>query len=378
MNPQSATQSAASGIPTNVSQGCSTFLTTLDSNAAINGCLNSLIDATSDFDPTNSNSSTPSTGAVTTTLNNICAASFNQCDESTIRGMLANFYTACSTDMLGTNGDGSNGNKNVIDIYDVLYLISPLKSAICTKSGNQYCVNVISQHDSGSNSASSSVAAADSGNGNGSDSTTSQTVAAASSQGGSSSPAAASSSSSSSASSSHSVSTSTSSRASAASPSASAHAKRTAPYPVSSLYKRSTNVLARRDQNTLDTIAPEAAQYNTIGLPYLFITPNLTQAELCTPCTSSVVGSYISFESITPYALGIANSPMLSGQVTLWNKIKSTCPQDFTTGLLNNATGSSSSSEDNASAAFRGVQFGALSQFVGAAVVALLGGTMLF
>lgn len=252
--------------------------------------------------------------------------------------MLANFYTACSTDMLGTNGDGSNGNKNVIDIYDVLYLISPLKNAICTKSGNQYCVDVISQQESSSSSASSSVAA-DSG---------------------------------SSVSSSHSVSTS----ASAPSASASTHAKRSPSYPVSSLYKRST--VFARDQDTLDTIAPEAAQYNTIGLPYLFITPNLTATELCTPCTSSVVGSYISFESITPYALGIANSPMLSGQVTLWNKIKSTCPQDFTTGLLTNATASTSTSEDNTAAAFRGAQFGPISQFFGAAVVALLGGTMLF
>ena len=110
--------------------------------------------------------STPSASSATTTLNTICAPSFDQCDESTIRGMLANFYTACSTDMLGTNGDGSNGNKNVIDIYDVLYLINPLKNAICTKSGNQYCVDVISLQDS-SNGSSSSTAAADSGNNNG-------------------------------------------------------------------------------------------------------------------------------------------------------------------------------------------------------------------
>jgi hypothetical protein len=66
---------------------------------------------------------------------------------------------------------------------------------------------------------------------------------------------------------------------------------------------------------------------------------------------------------------------MLSGQVTLWNKIKSTCPQDFTTGLLNNATAQASTAEDNTGGAFRG---GAVSKFVGGAVVALLGGAFLF
>jgi cobalamin biosynthesis Mg chelatase CobN len=292
--------------------------------------------------------------------------------------------------MLGTNGDRSNGNKNVIDIYDVLYLISPLKNAICTKSGNQYCVDVISIQDS-SNGSSSSTAAADSGNnngngngnGNGNNNSTpasSQTNnAPASSQSGSSSSASASSASpSTTSSSSHSTTATTSSTSSAASASSSSHAKRSLAYPASSLYKRNNNVFAR-DQDTLGSIAPEAAQYNTIGLPYLFITPNLTATELCTPCTSSVVGSYITFESITPYALGIANSPMLSGQVTLWNKIKSTCPQDFTAGLLNNATAQASTAEDNTGGASRGVQVGgAVSKFVGGVVVALLGGAFFF
>ena len=95
---QNATQSAASGIPTNILQGWSIFLTTLDTDATINGCLNSLINATPDFDPSTLNGSTPSASSITTTLDTICAPSFDECDELTFRGMLANFYTACSTE----------------------------------------------------------------------------------------------------------------------------------------------------------------------------------------------------------------------------------------------------------------------------------------
>jgi hypothetical protein len=255
--------------------------------------------------------------------------------------LLADFYTACSTEL-------GNGNQPVIDIYDVLYLIVPLKNAVCSKNNGAYCATTMTHSSSSNNSGSSSAPA------QGNDSAAaspSDTNAPASSQPAASSSAA--------------PSGSASGSASSSAPSASAtHAKRAA------------NIVPRGegDQQTIDTFAPHAASYNNNGLPYLFLTPNITdQAQLCSPCTSKVIGSYISFESITPYAIGIANSPTLSGQVTLWNHIKEVCPTDFTSGLLTNATTSTSSTNsDDSSDALATLNLGA-GKVVGAIVTAMVG-----
>jgi len=332
---QSASQSAASSIPSTSTPGCSGFLTQLDANPTINTCLSSLIDATSDFGP----GTTASASSATSALDHICSGSVG-CDSTTVRSLLADFYTACSTEL-------GNGNQPVIDIYDVLYLIVPLKNAVCTKNNGAYCATTMTHSSSSNNSGSSSAPA------QGNDSAAaspSDTNTPASSQPAASSSAAPSS-----------LTTSSGS----ATPSASAtHAKRAA------------NIVPRGegDQQTIDTFAPHAASYNNNGLPYLFLTPNITdQAQLCSPCTSKVIGSYISFESITPYAIGIANSPTLSGQVTLWNHIKEVCPTDFTSGLLTNATTSTSSTNsDDSSDALATLNLGA-GKIVGAIVTAMVG-----
>lgn len=375
---QSSTQSAATGIPTNVSQACSSFLDTLNGDTNINSCLAKLVDATSDFNPSSSNGA--SAASITSVLSTICASSFTACDSSVIRGRLADFYGACQADMLGTNGDGSNGNQSLIDIYDVLYILTPLKNAICAKDGGQYCINKIASGSTGSDGgASSTPGATDNGAGQSSPAPSdnnSGSAAPASGSGSSSAPATTSPAASNTGSASHTGTQTGSGSASAASPSAT-HARRAGAggFPVNSLYRRADNTTS---QETLGGIAPEAAQYNSIGLPYLFLTPNMTQAELCTTCTSEVVGAYINFETITPYALGIANSPMLSGQIALWNKIK-TCPGNFASQLLNNATSSMTGPApgDSTDAAFAGASLGAV-QVVGATLVALVGSMMLF
>jgi hypothetical protein len=268
--------------------------------------------------------------------------------------------------MLGAAGDGSNGNQGVIDIYDVLYLLTPLKGAICTKDNGQFCVTTMSHNgssngntSSGSNNGGSSDTPA--ANGSESSAAASDSNAPASSQAPSSSAA-----------------PSSSGSASSTAPSASATHARRAISPKA-LYKRTEKLIAARgegDQDTIGDIAPDASTYNTQGLPYLFITPNITDtAQLCTPCVSKVIGSYISFESITPYALGIPHSPMLSGQVALWDHIKTTCPTDFTSGLLTNATASvtNTGGNDDSSDALTSARLGGFTSLVGAAVVAVVG-----
>lgn len=372
---QSTTQSAASGIPTNVSQACNSFLQTLNTDPSINTCLEKLVDATADFNPSSSTGAA-SASSVTTVLNNICDSHFTACDSSVIRGRLADFYGACQSDMLGSAGDGSNGNRDLIDIYDVLYLLTPLKNAICSKDGSEYCINKIASNEYVSSAAGSSTPGA-TDNGAQSSPAASVTNAAASGSG-SSTGATTTGTSTGAASNTGSASHTTSSTGSAASPSAT-HARRAGAggFPASSLYRRADNTTS---QETLGGIAPEAAQYNTVGLPYLFLTPNMTTAELCTTCTSEVVGAYINFETITPYALGLSNSPMLSGQIALWNKIK-TCPGNYASQLLNNATssmtGPGNGSGDSTGAGFAGASLGAF-QVVGATLVALVGSMMLF
>lgn len=282
--------------------------------------------------------------------------------------------------MLGTAGDGSNGNKDVVSIYDVLYLLVPLKNALCTKDGDQYCVNAISGGSAPSPSEPSSAEAPTANTEPEADTEPeANTEPEADTNPEADTEEVASSSapdqSVSSASSSSSVSESSSASASAPSPSAT-NAKRTINSP--SLYKRTSAVVPRQevnnttDQTTLGTVAPEAETYNQLGLPYLFITPNLTAEQLCTPCTSNVVGAYINWETVTPYALGIYNSPMLSGQVALWEKIKE-CPNNFAREILTNSMGSINSS---GSGALANVRVGA-HVFV-AAAAAVFGGVVLF
>lgn len=151
----SAAASKASGgaslIPTDISSGCSSFLTSLDSDSSLTSCTDSLLKSTADF----GSGGTHSKADVTAAVDAICNDSVSSaCPDSLIRGKLADFYSACSAELT------SSPNKQVRDLYDVLYILSPMKSAICSKddSGN-YCVF----SDSGDHSNTKLPAATDNG-----------------------------------------------------------------------------------------------------------------------------------------------------------------------------------------------------------------------
>ncbi|THG95056.1 hypothetical protein EW026_g6525 [Hermanssonia centrifuga] len=127
---------SSSIIPTGISSGCSTFLTQLDSNTNLTTCTSALITATSQFGP-GASGSTPSTATVSTALNNLCKAS-NPCSETTIKSTLADFYSACQAELT------SSLNKNVLQIYDVLFTVIPLTTATCSKDDSgRYCATQI-------------------------------------------------------------------------------------------------------------------------------------------------------------------------------------------------------------------------------------------
>ncbi|KAF5329752.1 hypothetical protein D9619_009112 [Psilocybe cf. subviscida] len=120
-------------IPTNISSTCTAFLTSLDSNTALAGCLSAMSTATSAFAP---GSSTSSSAAVTSALTNLCSTSIDStCPESLFRTQLANFLTACTPELV------SSPVQDVLRIYDVLYLMAPMKDATCAKADDDsYCV----------------------------------------------------------------------------------------------------------------------------------------------------------------------------------------------------------------------------------------------
>ncbi len=123
-------------IPGDISSGCSDFINKFNSDASLTTCTKSLIQATQSFGPGGSAGSSPSKAEVSGAVDSICTGSASStCPDSLIRGQLADFYAACSDELT------SKPNQKVRDIYDVLYVLSPLKKAMCSKDDSgSYCL----------------------------------------------------------------------------------------------------------------------------------------------------------------------------------------------------------------------------------------------
>ncbi|KAA1474132.1 hypothetical protein DENSPDRAFT_840681 [Dentipellis sp. KUC8613] len=130
-------------IPSGISSGCSSFLTQLNSDTSLASCTQPLVQASSEFAP-GSNTTNPSSSTIQSALNNICGTSA-ACPDSTIRGQLANFYSACQAELT------SSANADVIRQYDVLYALQPLQQSVCAKDDSgRYCVISMSTSSSSS------------------------------------------------------------------------------------------------------------------------------------------------------------------------------------------------------------------------------------
>ncbi|KAG2144001.1 hypothetical protein BD769DRAFT_1625676 [Suillus cothurnatus] len=250
-------------IPSGISQGCSDYLTSLDSNSSFSSCTAPIISATSAFAP-GVNSSSITTSILNTALSNLCSASaFDACPESTVRSQLMSYYSACSAELT------TNLNDAVLRTYDVLYALTPLREAVCALSDNgKYCVTQLNT-TSGS-SASGNV-----------DLVTSNT--------------------------------------------------------------QQVGASARRDvSNSTTALIPNTTTFQDTNLVFLFLNPKMNSTQLCTTCTRNILTSYITFESSLPYAPGLNNSLLLSGQTALYNAIVSTCQSGFLSGAVQAAGGLSS------------------------------------
>jgi hypothetical protein len=98
------------------------------------------------------------------------------------------------------------------------------------------------------------------------------------------------------------------------------------------------DLLPRQDagssQATLATvITPNATTYRSTNLPFLFLQPSFNADRLCTPCTREIMVAYIKWETAVPYALGLAQSPILGGQMDLWQSIDQTCGSTYVAAI---------------------------------------------
>ncbi|PIL25822.1 hypothetical protein GSI_11575 [Ganoderma sinense ZZ0214-1] len=96
---------------------------------------------------------------------------------------------------------------------------------------------------------------------------------------------------------------------------------------------------ARRAEQVVAAVAPNATTFANNNLLFLLLQPSLSKDALCQTCTRNVITSYISFESSTPYAPGLAASVLLGGQSALYQAVQSTCGSTFLSGAVAAAAG---------------------------------------
>ncbi|GAA5898300.1 uncharacterized protein JCM6883_000986 [Sporobolomyces salmoneus] len=336
-------------IPNSISPRCHSFLASLNGDSHISSCTAPLLTALESFQPSSSlDSYTPSSSsAVAETLASFCAAP--SCDDSKIRSLLNQFNGNCSTELQA-------GNDVVLGSYDSLYILTPLKQSICEQDGaGGYCLIDIAKGDVPSSSSSTAIASSNSSSQTSSESpiaSPSPSALAVNSTGSDKFVMLAASTPSSieapappslyiqitnvakrlmrrqqAAAESWSSSSSYMASASAqASPSASASGNSSS----------SSNSTTASSSTTfkLPSLLPNSQTYRSMSLPFLFLSSSLPSTTLCTPCTKQILTNYISFESRQPYALGLANSPILGGQGELWQGTGEKCGAGFLTNIM--------------------------------------------
>ncbi|ORY33119.1 hypothetical protein BCR39DRAFT_521359 [Naematelia encephala] len=303
-------------IPSNITSPCSAFLDSLNSDSTLSTCVQPLINATSSFSPVAGLNL--SSSDIDWTLASLCKST-SGCSDSTIRTWLSKFYAACPTELASVDGY----NADVRELYDILYVVNPLKQAVCAiDSANQdYCVNQILASNSTASSSSTSASAS------------------ASASAGNSSFV---------------------SLAAAFDPVAFAadNLYIAITSKASQLSKRMLNLLSPRQSTTQQTafatiITPNTTTYRSTNLAFLFLQPDMASSALCTPCTREIMVAYIKWESTMPYALGLSSSPILGGQSKLWSAINDTCTTSYVGAITSEAGTFVSSANSTSGAASR-------------------------
>ncbi|GJJ10482.1 hypothetical protein Clacol_004708 [Clathrus columnatus] len=107
-------------IPSTATNSCSTFLSALNTDSNLQTCLGPTLQVLE------------SNSASIETFCNVTAT--QGCPSGTIKRYLANFAGNCSKEL-------ASSDKNIVPLFDALYLLTPLSMAACAKDANgNFCV----------------------------------------------------------------------------------------------------------------------------------------------------------------------------------------------------------------------------------------------
>lgn len=353
-------------IPTTISQTCQTYLGTLNADTTVSACTAPLNDILTLFAPSAATTFSANQAQVDQTLETLCQAT--PCSQNMIRQKLNDFYGNCTAEL-------NQRNPVVLAQFDTLYIVSPLLSAVCSKDVNGgSCLTDIA---TGSVPA-GSLAANSTSNATTPLAAISNTATAPlSSLAAAPLPLATLAPSVNQSRNASVVSVTAnatvltnSSRAVvlAASPSFTIQTYAGAALDPRNLYTRLTAAATRfarrfgKRQATAGTASalgtplangssiapansptaiygalPNIQTWTSTGLPFMFLSQNMSSNILCTTCTKEILGAYVSWELRQPYALGLGNSPLLSKQSDLWTGIGEVCGTGFLSAVAQEA-----------------------------------------
>lgn len=235
-------------------------------------------------------------------MDTLCSSS--GCPDTYIRSQLVTFYAACGAELAG-----SNPNDAVKDTYDILYIMNPLKKAICSKDSGTYCVLKAPSNSSAPIQSSSVSAGLAVANNFVSSSSDADIVSGA-----------------------------------------------IAAFEKSGVISTTPKVGRRAEAQSVVQYAPDTQVYRDNGVMYLYTLPNLSSASLCTNCTQQVLAAYAGWESAVPYASGLSNSPMLGTQAQLWTQVSAKCGSVFVQKVT--AASGAAAAQAEANAGVASINFG--------------------
>ncbi|OAV87223.1 hypothetical protein PTTG_06143 [Puccinia triticina 1-1 BBBD Race 1] len=270
-------------IPTTISQGCQAFLGQLNANPNITSCTAPLLNATASFA---SGPKSVTHDQVQKAFDGLCGSnSGSGCAPHMMYTILNQFSSACNAEL-------QTGVEAVRMTYDVLYILTPYRVALCSKdpTTSQYCPSVIAAAVVNGTTSPSSAKSANSSASDFGAMVSSVFGDKLVSQVGGSPP-------------SHPV----------------LHTRDSLPL----------NSTAATNQQQQQVYNPNPDTYTNTNLAFLFLSPYLPDAALCKPCTQSVLAAYIGFEQATPHFGGLSSSGYLSGQLKLWQAVSERCGAPF-------------------------------------------------
>lgn len=86
-----------------------------------------------------------------------------------------------------------------------------------------------------------------------------------------------------------------------------------------------------------DVAMPNSTTFTSTNLPFLFLSSSMASDVLCSECTKTVMAQYIAFQMKIPFAQGLSNSLLLSGQSQLYKGIGAKCGDGFISDIQNQA-----------------------------------------